>query len=154
MDHYQWPRGLVRRMSQQFQLRRGTRTKEGGEVIWNFDSPETIYGLFRPPSSRYATADAEDFTIGESGEEVQAQYILDVLESGGRSPDAHVPEKYIVDPQIELGDRLVTDRGPYRVADTTFMHKKGFGRYALIEDARGDSSGGNGEDDDSPYEIA
>lgn len=153
MPQPNWPRGLVRRRSEKFQLSRGERRKQDGQVTWSFSPKETIYGLLRPPT-RNAT-DAQDFEIGESGESVSAQFILDVLEKGETVPGSHIPDEYIVDPQIEIGDRLHTERGNYRVADSTFMFQEGFGRYALIEDMRGDASNNDSSgSDDPPYQIA
>lgn len=147
-----WSRQLLRRMSEEYELSRGTRNKQDGEVIWEFTTPETIYGLLRPPSAAYSEADVDEWSIGESGEEIKTQYILDVLEVGERSSDTTRLEKYIVDPPIETGDRIITRHGNFRIVDSAFIHHDGFGRYALVDDSRGDSSGGSGSD--PPYEIA
>lgn len=151
MPQAPWPRGLFRRRSEKYELSRASRTEQNGETVWEFDNnpPEQIRGFLRPPER----SETMDFTIEGTGEQTTVSLLLDVLEMGERSPDAEVPEKYVVDPPIESGDRLVTSQGKFRIVDPTLMHHSGVSRYALIPDHRGEDAGSGGSGDD-PYEIA
>jgi len=149
MPRNRWPRSLFRRRCKKFELERGTRRKRDGDTVWDFSSPEEICGFIRP----FQLSDADDYTIKGSGEQTQILYLFDVLERGERSSDTAISSEYIVEPPIESGDRIRTDSGPYRVVDPNYEHHTGVGRYALIEDNRGDEAGDEPSNDE-PYQIA